>query len=227
MGGCSGRRLSLPQVGTVAPLAGFSVLGPERGRGPGRGKTSGRGQRPAHPHARSAPPAVPLPTCFLLPQPCPVPGCLWPACVCTRTGTHAHVCAHTGSHACAHVRTHAAETPGGAVAGPAWPLLSSCLGGRSGLSRPLCGVGGLGPHRHPRSDPAGIQGGARSCLCRKNVSPHLSGQILKATFWNSLSFEEERKVGMRGFKLKIWERAENSIYRKWKRGGLCCCSRGL
>lgn len=71
---------------------------------------------------------------------------------------------------------------------------------------------------HPRSDPTGIPGAPRSCLCRKNVSSHLSGQNLKFMSWNSLGSEEAGKAGTRGFKLKIQRRAENSIYSKKKRG---------
>lgn len=83
--------------------------------------------------------------------------------------------------------------------------------------------GGVSAPTAPCSDPTGIPGGPRSCLCRKNVSSHLSGQILKFMFWNSLGSEEARKASTRGFKLKIWRRAENSTYSKKKRGGLCCC----
>lgn len=112
------------------------------------------GQRPGHT-------LRPLPTRFLLPQPRLAPGCLWPVCV------HAHMGAY--AHTRAHGHTHAAEAPGDAVVGPTWPPLSSCLGGRSGLSRSLCGVGGaLGPPSPPAQIPLAFWE-ARHAVCAERM----------------------------------------------------------
>ena len=108
-------------------------------------------------------PSTPLLTHFLLPQPRP------DRALCN---LHAHTLTHTRTHA--HTCTHAAQTVGDTTAGPAWPPLSKCLGGRGGSSRSALCLACEGTHPPGSLAPTPV----RSCLCGRNRQ-----DISSSSFW--------------------------------------------